>query len=54
MKKPTEEGLRRYPPDGMYEDRPCTCTECCPPACKGECGCYACASAYCDAMEEYY
>lgn len=47
--EPTEEGKRRYPPDGIYEDDyPCTCREDCPSACKGQCGCEACHAGYSD------
>jgi hypothetical protein len=46
---PSEEGLRRYPPDGLYDHEvPCTCQAECPPTCKGQCGCEACAAAYGD------
>jgi hypothetical protein len=50
--QPTEEGRRRWPPDGYLllnhgggaRDRlPCTCTAACEPDCKGSCGCEACA-----------
>ncbi len=61
MQTPTEEGKRRYPPDGYYdaqladEPQPCVCTPACPKACTGnvhqECtgepaGCPACKSMY--------
>lgn len=60
--EPTDEGRRRYPPDGRYDadlengDRglPCTCTDACPMACRGYlggCGCRACGAAYADAQE---
>ena len=55
---PTEEGIKRYPPNGVYtggfgeEDKdwwlPCTCTQKCETPCKGECGCQACDMAYND------
>jgi hypothetical protein len=49
---PTEEGVRRYEPDGYYTangDRvPCTCKPTCSIACKGECGCKACQQAFQD------
>lgn len=51
--EPTEEGRRRWPPDGYLRldgrgnvrDRvACTCTAACrQPDCKGGCGCEACA-----------
>lgn len=51
----TEEGRRRYPPDGIYADatdpidyEPCTCTHGCSDPCKGQCGCAACRTAYGD------
>lgn len=57
-RKPTAEGIRRYPeaPVGYYTDdhfdreswRPCTCTPDCPASCKGACGCDACSTAYSD------
>lgn len=53
---PTDEGKRRYPPDGYYIANvepgecgtPCTCKPSCPWACKGECGCEACHEGYGD------
>ena len=49
---PTEEGKRRYEPDGLYtvngNATPCTCVSACPTACKGGCGCDACSEAYGD------
>lgn len=42
----------RYPPDGQYDGIPCTCRPECPEACKGECGCSACASCYGDSISE--
>jgi hypothetical protein len=49
---PTEEGKRRYPPDGFYDGSPCRCKpECEAHPCPGTCGCSACASAYGDAMD---
>jgi hypothetical protein len=54
---PTEEGYRRYPPDGCYiaTDDPediysCTCSKECPRPCKGKCGCEACDVAYQDLL----
>lgn len=52
----TEEGKRRYPPDGVYRDcgEPvaiCTCGASCPDPCRGECGCEACKAAYFDSIE---
>ena len=46
--QPTEEGKRRYPPDGKYEGNPCTCVKTRPVPCIGECGCEACHAAYGD------
>jgi hypothetical protein len=51
-KQPTEEGKRRYEPDGLYEGLPCTCKDSCPYDCKGQCGCEACLSAYSDQVGE--
>ena len=48
--EPTDEGVRRWPPDGYLQlngaidvrlQVPCTCTECCD-ECHGDCGCEAC------------
>ena len=56
-KDSTDEGKRRYPPNGIYtggmNDDPemwdiCTCQETCPPSCKGHCCCKACLMAYND------
>jgi len=57
---PTEEGKKRYPPTGYYQeqsfedDYPCTCKPECKDPCKGECGCEAChardADAYLDSI----
>lgn len=52
----TEEGKRRYPPDGIYacdandsgDWEPCTCAPSCADPCKGQCGCVACRTAYGD------
>jgi hypothetical protein len=49
---PTEEGLRRYPPDGRYEGVPCTCKPTCQYNCKGECGCAACRMSYADFLSD--
>lgn len=54
MSEPTEEGKRRWPPDGylqlsraapgMPDKLACNCTSACrEPDCKGACGCEACA-----------
>lgn len=51
MSEPTEEGRNRYAdhcPPGYYDGVPCTCKPECPNACKGECGCDACRTAYSD------
>lgn len=50
---PSDEGMKRYPPNGRYEANstpgtPCTCKETCPSDCKGGCGCEACSEAYGD------
>lgn len=50
-KVPTETGIGKYPPDGKYEEIPCTCNPQCPYDCKGECGCSACTSAYGDQLD---
>ena len=52
--KPTEEGKRRWDPDGYYEGIPCICNESCKPDCKGECGCHACGQAYQDQLSVDY
>jgi hypothetical protein len=47
--EPTDEGRKRYPPDGIYDlAYPCTCQPSCPFDCKGQCGCKACHAAYGD------
>ena len=55
MSEPTEQGKRRWPPDGYLRlnsvagepDRlACMCSATCQPDCKGECGCEACALAW--------
>ncbi len=52
MVNPTEEGKRRWDPDGFYtandNNTPCTCELSCALSCKGECGCEACSEAYGD------
>ncbi len=47
---PTEEGRRRFPPNGIYAEarEVCTCEPGCSVPCKGECGCKACTAAYGD------
>lgn len=51
--KPTDEGLKRYPPDGVYREAKdvgpvnCKCGATCRTPCIGECGCLACALRYC-------
>lgn len=47
---PTIEGRDRYPPDGYYDDEPCTCKPDCEFDCKGECNCEACHIAYADSL----
>lgn len=51
--QPSNEGLKRYPPNGRYDANdspgpPCTCTTDCPSDCKGQCGCVACTDSYGD------
>ena len=55
MNEPTEEGKRRWPPDGYLklnsvaaepDKLACSCAAACRPDCKGECGCEACALAW--------
>jgi len=59
MEKPTEEGMRRHPPDGIYKGgffadadkifwEACTCSSDCPYPCKGQCDCKACNANYND------
>ena len=45
---PTLEGRDRYPPDGYYDEVPCTCQSDCEFTCKGECNCEACVLAHSD------
>lgn len=45
---PTCDGIKKYPPNGIYEGYACTCFATCPTACKGQCGCEACSAAYSD------
>jgi hypothetical protein len=45
---PSQEGARRYPPEGLYisdsgSSLPCTCKPICRDNCAGECGCGACS-----------
>jgi hypothetical protein len=50
--EPTTEGIKRYPPSGIYDEIwECKCKENCPIYCKGECGCPACKNAYYDAID---
>lgn len=57
MNEPTEEGKRRWPPDGylqlnragpgMSDELACRCTPASrEPDCKGACGCEACAAGW--------
>lgn len=47
--QPSEQGRRRYPPDGIFREAPevgpvaCRCNDACRNPCQGECGCIACA-----------
>lgn len=53
---PTEEGLKRWPCQGLYwvdcgpeegdHGVPCTCSPDCPEKCHGHCGCAGCYSAH--------
>jgi len=52
--KPTEEGLKRYPPDGVYMGVACTCLSTCPSDCIGQCGCEACHNCYADYLSVDY
>jgi len=49
--EPTEFGKTVFPPHGIYNGEPCTCTEACNLACSGDCGCPACRDAYYDTMD---
>jgi len=64
MKTKTQEGVRRYPPDGYVWDydfepdnrfysrdeeyRPCTCKPTCTDPCKWSCDCIPCGKHYSD------
>ncbi|MBP1153007.1 MULTISPECIES: hypothetical protein [unclassified Methylocaldum] len=59
MKIPTQEGRKRYRPDGIYKGpftndqtfwEVCTCVPECPDPCLGQCGCQACVTAYEDTL----
>lgn len=51
--EPSEQGRRRYPPDGIFREVrdvgpvACRCVDSCRTPCLGECGCIACAVRYC-------
>src|ERR1043165_8964107 len=47
---PTEEGKRRFEPDGLYDGIPCTCLPTCEYPCGGKCGCEACRAERADVM----
>lgn len=47
-KQPSEIGILKHPPAGIYEGYACTCRPSCDSPCKGECGCEACHAAYAD------
>lgn len=54
--KPSEEGKRRYPPDGFHPGFAdirvaCTCGPACADPCNGHCGCLACEHSLSDALE---
>ena len=57
--KPSEEGQRRYPPDGIYREAKdagpvaCQCTPICRNPCRGECGCIACVMRFCREQERH-
>jgi len=59
IEPPTEFGIKKYPPNGLYEEYPCTCVESCPPKCKSvynkerRCNCLACEFSYIDSIELY-
>jgi hypothetical protein len=44
-----DEALMRYPSIGAHDGHRCTCTNDCPAACDGTCGCRACEAAWIDA-----
>ncbi|MBP1151383.1 MULTISPECIES: hypothetical protein [Methylocaldum] len=53
MNGPTDEGKKRYPPNGLYQAKymtqphACTCTAECTDPCDGEdCGCSACLALH--------
>ncbi len=51
--QPSEQGRRRYPPDGIFREAKevgpvaCRCNDACRNPCQGECGCIACAVRFC-------
>ena len=52
-KIPTKEGVRRYPPSGLFnpyadpnDATVCTCVPDCADPCLGQCGCQACIEAW--------
>jgi hypothetical protein len=47
----TQEGKRKYPPDGLYGGIPCTCEPNCLKDCQGQCGCRACRAANADSRD---
>jgi hypothetical protein len=49
---PTEEGKRRYPPNGFsYASIACACEPSCKKPCRGECGCPACSDIYLEYLD---
>lgn len=56
LSEPSNEGKRRYPPDGVYTGgfvnvfywTVCTCNASCPTKCNGGCDCKACRIRYRD------
>jgi len=59
MDAPTQEGKKRYRPDGIYKGpftgdqsfwEACTCVPACPDPCLGQCGCQACETAHEDTL----
>jgi hypothetical protein len=54
--KPTDEGMRRYPPEGYFTSHgwlrlACSCNATCYDRCAGECGCEACEQSTRDSLD---